>query len=179
MGQAAFYGIAVITNSWPLAICTLVGHVFILIFLEFVEKPHMNRIYGNTVVRKKSGAESGIMKEVSKFMNRDARIKNIYENVQRDIKEIGLKRVISNKSLKNAVNKWANSLNDPETVSPTTDEEDSDGVVLVASSRNSNNSNPNLKRRGSFSNSASKFIEKTKEVVDDTAEMVVQQFTKS
>jgi phosphatidylethanolamine N-methyltransferase len=175
MGQAAFYGIAVITNSWPLAFCTLAGHIFIVIFLEFVEKPHMNRIYGN--VRKKSGAESGIIKEVNKFMNRDARIKNIYENVQRDIKEIGLKRVISNKSLKNVVNKWANSLNDPETVSPTTDEEDSDGVVLVASSRNT--SNPNLKRRGSFSNSASKFIEKTKEVVDDTAEKVVQQFTKS
>ncbi|ORY61095.1 hypothetical protein LY90DRAFT_408197 [Neocallimastix californiae] len=122
MGQAAFYGIAVITNSWPLAFCTLAGHIFIVIFLEFVEKPHMNRIYGN--VRKKSGAESGIIKEVNKFMNRDARIKNIYENVQRDIKEIGLKRVISNKSLKNVVNKWANSLNDPETVSPTTDEED-------------------------------------------------------
>jgi phosphatidylethanolamine N-methyltransferase len=175
MGQAAFYGIAIITNSWPLAICTLAGHIFIVIFLEFVEKPHMNKIYGN--VRKKSGVESGIIKEVSKIMNRDARIKSIYDNVQRDIKEIGLKRVISNKSLKTAVNKWANSLNDPETVSQTTDEDDSDGVVLVASSRNS--SAPNLRRRGSFSNSATKLFEKTKEVVDDTAEMVVQQFTKS
>ncbi|ORY00646.1 hypothetical protein LY90DRAFT_519796 [Neocallimastix californiae] len=164
MGQAAFYGIAIITNSWPLAICTLAGHIFIVIFLEFVEKPHMNKIYGN--VRKKSGVESGIIKEVSKIMNRDARIK-----------KIGLKRVISNKSLKTAVNKWANSLNDPETVSQTTDEDDSDGVVLVASSRNS--SAPNLRRRGSFSNSATKLFEKTKEVVDDTAEMVVQQFTKS
>jgi len=137
----------------------------------------MNRIYGNTVVRKKSGAESGIIKEVSKFMNKDARIKNIYDTVQRDIKEIGLKRVISNKSLKRAVNKWANSLNDPDTVSPTTDEEDSDGIVLVASSRN--DSAPNLRRRGSFSNSATKLFEKTKEVYDDTAEKVVQQFTKS
>ncbi|ORX79678.1 hypothetical protein BCR32DRAFT_269319 [Anaeromyces robustus] len=179
MGQAAFYGIALITNSWPLAFCTLAGHIFILILLEFVEKPHMNRIYGNGLVRKKSGAESGIMKEVSKFMSRDARIKNIYDTVQRDIKELGLKRVVSNKSLKRAVNKWANSLNDPDTVSPTTDEEDSDGIVLVASSRSNNNNNPNLKRRGSFSNSATKFLEKTKEVVDDTTEKVLQQFTKS
>ncbi|ORY65752.1 hypothetical protein LY90DRAFT_504902 [Neocallimastix californiae] len=118
---------------------------------------------------KEDGVESGIIKEVSKIMNRDARIKSIYDNVQRDIKEIGLKRVISNKSLKTAVNKWANSLNDPETVSQTTDEDDSDGVVLVASSRNS--SAPNLRRRGSFSNSATKLFEKTKEVVDDTAEI--------
>ncbi|OUM61132.1 hypothetical protein PIROE2DRAFT_20987 [Piromyces sp. E2] len=177
MGQAAFYGIALITNSWPLAFCTLAGHIFTILFLEFVEKPHMNKIYGNTVVRKKAGAESGIMKEVNKFMNKDARIKNIYDTVQRDIKEIGLKRVVSNKSLKRAVNKWANSLNDPETVSPTTDEEDSDGIVLVASSRN--DSAPNLRRRGSLSNSATKLFEKTKEVVDDTAEKVVQQFTKT
>ncbi|ORX56574.1 hypothetical protein BCR36DRAFT_320054 [Piromyces finnis] len=177
MGQAAFYGIALITNSWPLAFCTLAGHILTIIFLEFVEKPHMNKIYGNAVVRKKAGAESGIMKEVNKIMSKDARIKNIYDTVQKDIKEIGLKRVVSNKSLKRAVNKWANSLNDPETVSPTTDEEDSDGIVLVASSRN--DSNPNLRRRGSISNSATKLFEKTKEVVDETAEKVVQQFTKS
>lgn len=177
MGQAAFYGIALITNSWPLAFCTLAGHIFTIIFLEFVEKPHMNKIYGDSLVRKKSGAESGIIKEVNKIMSKDARIKNIYETVQRDIKELGLKRVVSNKSLKRAVNKWAKTLNDPETTSPTTDEEDSDGIVLVASSRN--DSAPNLRRRNSLSNSATKLFEKTIEVVDDTAEKVVQQFTKS
>lgn len=173
MGQAAFYGIALIANSWSLAIVALIGHIITTILLKYVEEPHMIKVYGNSLVRRESGVEKGVKKEVNKIMNKDARIKNIFESVQHDIHEIGLKKVLSHKSLKVMVNKWANSLNNSEIVSNSDElsDDENEGTVLLNSSRNLQN---NLKKRHSTTN---KIIEKTKEVVEDTAEKVVQHIT--
>ncbi|KAJ3206302.1 phosphatidylethanolamine N-methyltransferase [Clydaea vesicula] len=83
IGQAAFWGVTIICNSWALFAVTLFGQISTWLFLQYVELPHMKKIYGLNKVRKLAGVENSIQKEVKKVFKK-----------------------IDNKSLKDLVKSW-------------------------------------------------------------------------
>lgn len=59
MGHAAFWGMTLICNSWAIFILAMFSQVSTFLFLEFVESPHMRKIYGDTIRK-----DAGVVKTV-------------------------------------------------------------------------------------------------------------------
>ncbi|KAF9974907.1 phosphatidylethanolamine N-methyltransferase [Actinomortierella ambigua] len=59
MGHAAFWGMTLICNSWSIFILALFSQVSNFLFLQYVEGPHMRKIYGNKVRK-----DAGVVKTV-------------------------------------------------------------------------------------------------------------------
>lgn len=57
IGLAGVWGAALITGSTAIFLLALLSHVLALVFIQFVERPHMQKLYGQTVRR-----ESGVSK---------------------------------------------------------------------------------------------------------------------
>ena len=57
IGLAGVWGAALITGSTAIFLLALLSHVLALIFIQFVERPHMQKLYGQTLRR-----ESGVSK---------------------------------------------------------------------------------------------------------------------
>ncbi|KAJ2061901.1 phosphatidylethanolamine N-methyltransferase [Coemansia sp. S146] len=64
IGQAAFYGLALISRSWAVFALALLLQICYFLFSAYVETPHMEKIYGAQVRR-----ESGIVRTVKKAVN--------------------------------------------------------------------------------------------------------------
>ncbi|KAG0262475.1 phosphatidylethanolamine N-methyltransferase [Actinomortierella ambigua] len=59
MGHAAFWGMTLICNSWSIFILALFSQISNFLFLQYVEGPHMRKIYGNKVRK-----DAGVVKTV-------------------------------------------------------------------------------------------------------------------
>ncbi|KAF9927492.1 phosphatidylethanolamine N-methyltransferase [Linnemannia zychae] len=59
MGHAAFWGMALICNSWSIFILAMFSQVSNFLFLHYVESPHMRKIYGDKVRK-----DAGVVKTV-------------------------------------------------------------------------------------------------------------------
>ncbi|KAJ2827820.1 phosphatidylethanolamine N-methyltransferase [Coemansia furcata] len=64
IGQAAFYGLALISRSWAVFALALLLQICYFLFSAYVETPHMEKTYGAQVRR-----ESGIVRTVKKAVN--------------------------------------------------------------------------------------------------------------
>ncbi|KAJ2700353.1 phosphatidylethanolamine N-methyltransferase [Coemansia sp. IMI 209128] len=64
IGQAAFYGLALISRSWAVFALALLLQICYFLFSAYVETPHMEKIYGAQVRR-----ESGIVRTVKKAVS--------------------------------------------------------------------------------------------------------------
>ncbi|KAJ1887570.1 phosphatidylethanolamine N-methyltransferase, partial [Kickxella alabastrina] len=65
IGQAAFYGLALISRSWAVFALALLLQTCSFLFNAYVETPHMKKIYGAQVRR-----DSGIVRTVKKAVNK-------------------------------------------------------------------------------------------------------------
>ncbi|KAJ2692776.1 phosphatidylethanolamine N-methyltransferase, partial [Coemansia spiralis] len=65
IGQAAFYGLALISRSWTVFALALLLQVCNFLFSAHVETPHMEKVYGAQVRR-----DSGIVRTVKKAVNK-------------------------------------------------------------------------------------------------------------
>jgi hypothetical protein len=66
-GYAGYYGLALISNSWPLYALAIVSQIANFLFMMYVERPHMKRLHGNKI-RTRSGISTAVtelMQEVS------------------------------------------------------------------------------------------------------------------
>ncbi|KAJ2746401.1 phosphatidylethanolamine N-methyltransferase [Coemansia sp. BCRC 34301] len=64
IGQAAFYGLALISRSWAVFALALLLQICYFLFSAYVETPHMEKIYGAQMRR-----ESGIVRTVKKAVS--------------------------------------------------------------------------------------------------------------
>lgn len=65
IGQAAFYGLALISRSWAVFALALLLQVGNFLFSTHVETPHMEKVYGSQIHR-----DSGIVRTVKKAVNK-------------------------------------------------------------------------------------------------------------
>ncbi|KAJ2312507.1 phosphatidylethanolamine N-methyltransferase [Coemansia sp. RSA 2704] len=65
IGQAAFYGLALISRSWAVFALALFLQACNFLFSSYVETPHMEKIYGTQIHR-----DSGIVRTVKKAVNK-------------------------------------------------------------------------------------------------------------
>jgi len=65
-GFAGYYGLSLIAGSFPLFALSIFSQVANFLFIKFVEKPHMKKLYGNKV-RVQSGISKGIQEIVSEL----------------------------------------------------------------------------------------------------------------
>ncbi|KAJ2647121.1 phosphatidylethanolamine N-methyltransferase [Coemansia sp. RSA 1250] len=65
IGQAAFYGLALISRSWTVFALALFLQMCNFLFNSYVETPHMEKVYGAQVHR-----DSGIVRTVKKAVNK-------------------------------------------------------------------------------------------------------------
>eukprot|EP00667_Euglena_gracilis_P002932 EG_transcript_2940 len=63
LGSAQYYGIALLTNSWAVAVFALCHHAYILLITYLVERPHMQKVYG-CAVRPHGGITMEVKKKV-------------------------------------------------------------------------------------------------------------------
>ncbi|KAI9019983.1 phospholipid methyltransferase-domain-containing protein [Phycomyces nitens] len=104
MGHAAFWGMTLMANSWTIYTLALFSHISNLLFLHYVEAPHMRMLYGNQIRKEagltktlKSAAVSipknipdKLQQEVSKLIREKAELKaavKTTKNMERIFKE--------------------------------------------------------------------------------------------
>ncbi|KAI5785603.1 phospholipid methyltransferase-domain-containing protein [Peziza echinospora] len=63
IGSAALWGMVLITGSSPLFLLALFSHVCILLFIQLVERPHMEKLYGKQIRR-----EAGLVRTIKRAM---------------------------------------------------------------------------------------------------------------
>lgn len=63
VGQAAYFGLALIAGDWRIALLAIIAMVTNYAFLERVERPHMLRIYGADQL----GRESGVVRAIRRM----------------------------------------------------------------------------------------------------------------
>ncbi|CAG8481815.1 5290_t:CDS:10 [Gigaspora margarita] len=61
MGQAAFWGITFMANSWLIFGLALFAQISNLLFLRYVESPHMKKLYGDKIRK-----EAGVVKTIKR-----------------------------------------------------------------------------------------------------------------
>ncbi|KAG0003874.1 phosphatidylethanolamine N-methyltransferase [Modicella reniformis] len=59
LGHAAFWGMALICNNWSIFILAMFSQVANFLFLQYVESPHMRKIYGDKIRK-----DAGVVKTV-------------------------------------------------------------------------------------------------------------------
>ena len=65
IGLAGLWGVAVITWSKAIFFVALLSHILTLAFINFVERPHMQKLYGQTL-RRESGVSKGLKRSLPK-----------------------------------------------------------------------------------------------------------------
>ncbi|KYR02205.1 Phosphatidylethanolamine N-methyltransferase [Tieghemostelium lacteum] len=92
-GFAAYYGLSLIAGSFPLFALSIFSQVANFLFLKFVEKPHMKKLYGNKV-RSQNGITRGIQEIVTELAESSPPIqkivnktKHITERVEKKVTE--------------------------------------------------------------------------------------------
>ncbi|KAM9951962.1 hypothetical protein ACTFIT_002649 [Dictyostelium discoideum] len=92
-GFAGFYGLSLIAGSFPLFALSIFSQVANFLFIKFVEKPHMKRLYGSKV-RSQSGISKGIQEIVNELTETSPPIqklvtktRNLTERVERRVSD--------------------------------------------------------------------------------------------
>ncbi|KAJ3334910.1 phosphatidylethanolamine N-methyltransferase, partial [Gonapodya sp. JEL0774] len=94
IGQASLWGLTLISGSWTMFAVSLFGHVSSFLFLHYVERPHMHKVYGESV-RELGGIERVLLKEVRETLTSPMmaplveKVAPILEGVTKDTKVIG------------------------------------------------------------------------------------------
>ena len=65
VGQAGMYGIALMASSWSVFFLSIFSHLCHLLFIRYVETPHMHRIYGDKNVRKDGPITTTVKKSLN------------------------------------------------------------------------------------------------------------------
>ncbi|PWW72474.1 phosphatidylethanolamine N-methyltransferase [Tuber magnatum] len=63
IGSAGIWGMVLITSSQEIFMLGLFSHVCLLLFIQFVERPHMEKLYGGQIRK-----EAGVVKTIKKAM---------------------------------------------------------------------------------------------------------------
>lgn len=63
IGLAGVWGAVLITSATPIFLLALTSHILSLIFIQFVERPHMQKLYGESLRR-----ESGLVKSLKRSL---------------------------------------------------------------------------------------------------------------
>jgi len=94
-GFAAFYGFFLISGSYTVLALAILSHISHLLFLTYVEVPHMKVLYGDSL-REKAGFEEGVKaildEEKTKITERVKEVKEKAEKVVVDVKRSILTR---------------------------------------------------------------------------------------
>ncbi|GAA6062939.1 hypothetical protein JCM10212_005952 [Sporobolomyces blumeae] len=84
MGGAAFFGISLISGSKTVAAQALIAVVAHWWFLSFVENPHMQRLYGNTLRK-----DAGVTKTLRNVAKRNApHVLDVAGRISKNVKEV-------------------------------------------------------------------------------------------
>lgn len=65
LGYCAYFGMALISKSWAVLGLAILAQFATYLFLKFVEKPHMDKIYGAKNLREKGGIEMELSRVTS------------------------------------------------------------------------------------------------------------------
>ncbi|KAI9471424.1 phospholipid methyltransferase-domain-containing protein [Zychaea mexicana] len=105
VGHAAIWGMTLMANSWAIYVLALFSQISTFLFLNYVEAPHMRKLYGNQI-RKEAGLTKTLksaaialpnaipdkfQQEVSKLIRETAELQaavNTTKNVERIVKEM-------------------------------------------------------------------------------------------
>jgi phosphatidylethanolamine N-methyltransferase len=87
MGHASFWAATLLAPQPVVFFLAGFGHLLMWLFLEFVEKPHMQRLYGSNV-REWSGVEKVVRNEVSSRIDRAPLVKTVVEKVPEVVKAV-------------------------------------------------------------------------------------------
>jgi len=80
-GFAGYYGLALMSNSWTVVALTLFAQGANELFIRFVEKPHMKKLYG-TQVRGRSGISVAISEIVNEAVEKSASLRMMKESAE-------------------------------------------------------------------------------------------------
>ncbi|KAJ2839228.1 phosphatidylethanolamine N-methyltransferase [Coemansia erecta] len=84
IGQAAFYGLALISRSWAVFALALLLQTCNFLFSKYVETPHMEKVYGAQIHR-----DSGIVRTVKKAVNKSIGQSVFMDEVMYDVARAG------------------------------------------------------------------------------------------
>lgn len=79
MGFAAHYGLSLLSGSWAVFALALFSQLCNLLFVQFIEKPHMEAKYGHKNVRKEGGLESEVKTKL-KLVATSPKFEKVKEN---------------------------------------------------------------------------------------------------
>ncbi|KAF9436003.1 phosphatidylethanolamine N-methyltransferase [Entomortierella beljakovae] len=82
MGHAAFWGMALICNSWSILILAMFSQVSNFLFLHYVESPHMRKIYGDKVRK-----DAGVIKTVKSAQLLPKKMKEEVSKIREKLEE--------------------------------------------------------------------------------------------
>lgn len=80
IGTAGIWGVVLITSSPSLLILAIISHLSLLFFLQAVERPHMEKLYG-TQLRK----EAGIVKNIKRVL--PGKVRRVQDGMDKAISE--------------------------------------------------------------------------------------------
>ncbi|CAG8455816.1 2660_t:CDS:10 [Acaulospora morrowiae] len=84
MGHTAFWGITLISNSWPIFGLTLFAQISNLLFLRYIESPHMRKLYGDKIRK-----EDGLTKTIKRVIKiREVPEISIVKRVVREVEKV-------------------------------------------------------------------------------------------
>eukprot|EP01113_Clastostelium_recurvatum_P001576 TRINITY_DN10642_c0_g1_i5.p1 TRINITY_DN10642_c0_g1~~TRINITY_DN10642_c0_g1_i5.p1 ORF type:complete len:772 (-),score=167.47 TRINITY_DN10642_c0_g1_i5:94-2361(-) len=89
-GFAAYYGLALLSNSWVLFALSLISQFSQYIFIRYVERPHMSRLYGNKV-RASSGISVAFKEIMEEAVEASPPLKKIQKSVADVTAEVNVK----------------------------------------------------------------------------------------
>ena len=81
LGFAAYYGMAIATQSWNVAALAFVCHASNYAFTSLVETPHIRRKYGNTH-RARAGVHITVNEIVNEAIQSNANVKRLVDSVK-------------------------------------------------------------------------------------------------
>ena len=88
MGSSAFWGFALISNARSIYLLALLSQIGNLLFIEFVERPHMQALYGDKL-RKEAGLTKGLKKEWKKGVPEpmEKRIREVFVRLEKSLQD--------------------------------------------------------------------------------------------
>ena len=98
MGHSAFFGIALICESYTLFAVSLFGQISSFLFIKFVEEPHMLDLYGADQIRNEAGFMTGAKKVVKREVGKVAKKVGLPDEEVKDVL-LSLKRFIREREL--------------------------------------------------------------------------------
>jgi phosphatidylethanolamine N-methyltransferase len=89
IGQAAFWGITLIANSWLIFGLALFAQISNFLFLHYVESPHMRRLYGDKIRK-----DAGVTKTIKRVKIIPVKVKEEVSKIQEAPEFQVFKRVV-------------------------------------------------------------------------------------